>query len=69
MIWGTGLSYGKEYECARKRKQDLPLGWVNSPFSTPDLIALLNWASKALWEAKVILLFADTYFLMAWRLK
>ena len=47
---------------------DLPLGWVNSPFSTPALIALLNWLSKALVDAGAILLFAKTYFLMDWRL-
>ena len=25
---------------------DVPFGCANSPFSTPDLIALLNWVSK-----------------------
>ena len=27
-------------------KISLPFGWANSPFSTPDLIALLNMLSN-----------------------
>jgi hypothetical protein len=51
------------------RHLDLPLGWVNSPFSTPALMALLNCASNAAGDATVTLLFAWTYFLMDWRLQ
>lgn len=53
----------------RRVNINLPLGWVNSSFSTPALIALLNWESKTLWEVTLILLFDWTYFLIAWRLK
>ena len=35
------------YECYRVfARFDVPLGCAKSPFSTPDLIALLNWVSK-----------------------
>lgn len=56
-------------KCVPSGLGDLPLGWVNSPFSTPALMALLNCASKAADDATVILLFAWTYFLIDWRLQ
>ena len=47
---------------------DGPLGCKKSPASAPLLMLLLICTSKALVEATLMLLFARTYFLMAWRL-
>jgi hypothetical protein len=51
-----------------RTREAIPFGCVNSPFSTPDLRALLNMESNCVSEANWTLLLALTYFLIAWRL-
>ena len=48
---------------------DVPFGCANSPFSTPDLIALLNWVSKTASEEARFLWLALRYFLSEGRLR
>ena len=47
---------------------DVPFGCAKSPFSTPDLIALLNWVSKTASEDARFLWLALRYFLREGRL-
>lgn len=48
---------------------DIPFGCAKSPFSTPDLIALLNWVSKTASEDARFLWLALRYFLSEGRLR
>lgn len=46
----------------------IPFGWKNSSFSTPFLMALLNWESNAVWDTTLMVWLFWIYFLRAWRL-